>query len=72
MSIDDVKKSTKGRPAVDSEPVTVRMEREKLRALDVWRRRQGDLPTRPEAIRRLIDLGLEAAKRQDKAGDERA
>jgi hypothetical protein len=26
--------------------------------LDDWRRAQDDLPGRPEAIRRLVDLGL--------------
>ena len=29
-------------------------------ALDDWRRLQLDLPSRPEAIRRLIELGLKA------------
>jgi hypothetical protein len=53
------KKSAKGRPSVDSEAVNVRMERLQLSSLDDWRRNQADLPTRPEAIRRLIDLGLE-------------
>jgi hypothetical protein len=58
MSIDSAKKSTKGRPAVDSEAVNVRMERPQLAALDDWRRAQPDLPTRPEAIRRLIEMGI--------------
>ena len=60
MSIADAKKSTRGRPAVDSEAVNVRMERLMLVALDDWRRARSDLPTRPEAIRRLIEVGLEA------------
>jgi hypothetical protein len=47
-----------GRPFVDSEPVTVRVERKQMIALDDWRRLQEDLPSRPEAIRRLIELGL--------------
>jgi hypothetical protein len=58
------KKPTKGRPSVDSEAVNVRMERPQISQLDDWRRRQPDLPTRPEAIRRLIELGLEAAKHE--------
>jgi hypothetical protein len=29
-----------------------------LRAIDEWRRSQTDLPSRPEAIRRLVELGL--------------
>jgi hypothetical protein len=30
--------------------------------IDDWRRQQEDLPSRAEAIRRLVDLGLEARK----------
>jgi hypothetical protein len=67
MSIDSTRKSTKGRPSVDSEAVNVRMERPQLTRLDDWRRRQVDMPSRPEAIRRLIDLGL-AAKRPEPEG----
>jgi hypothetical protein len=59
-----VKKPTKGRPSVDSEAVNVRIERPQLVNLDDWRREQPDLPTRPEAIRRLIEIGLKAAKGQ--------
>jgi hypothetical protein len=29
-----------------------------IRAIDEWRRRQPDLPTRSEAIRRLIEIAL--------------
>jgi hypothetical protein len=47
-----------GRPAVESEPVTVRMTNVALARLDDWRRGQGDQPSRPEGIRRLIELGL--------------
>lgn len=31
--------------------------------LDDWRRKQDDLPGRPEAIRRLVELGLKAKNR---------
>lgn len=62
MSIDSAKKTKKGRPPVDSEAVNVRIEREGLNALDDWRRSQDDLPSRPEAIRRLIAKGLEVDK----------
>jgi hypothetical protein len=60
MSIASAKKPLKGRPPTDSEAVNVRLERERITALDEWRRTQLDLPTRPEAIRRLIELGLSA------------
>jgi len=39
-------------------------DREQLAAIDEWRRRQPDLPSRSEAIRRLLDLALQQADRQ--------
>lgn len=57
--INNVKKS-RGRPPVESEAVTVRITTDGLRQIDDWRRQQGDLPGRPEAIRRLVELGLKA------------
>ncbi|MCK8786758.1 hypothetical protein M0638_20510 [Roseomonas sp. NAR14] len=36
--------------------------------IDRWRREQPDLPPRAEAARRLIELGLEAAKPRPQAG----
>ena len=33
-----------------------------LQIIDDWRRKQNDLPGRPEAIRRLVELGLKAKK----------
>lgn len=56
--IDNIKKSKRGRPQVDSEAVTVRMAAGALQGIDDWRRKQDDLPGRPEAIRRLVELGL--------------
>jgi hypothetical protein len=62
-----------GRPPVDSEAVNVRMATDQLRALDDWRRLQDDLPGRPEAIRRLVELGLSnAPRRQQRAPKENA
>lgn len=40
--------------------VHLMMSASELEALDEWRRAQPDLPSRAEAIRRLIDLGLAA------------
>jgi len=31
-----------------------------LQGLDDWRRKQDDLPGRPEAVRRLVEIGLKA------------
>jgi len=45
---------------VESEAVTVRIASDALRDIDDWRREQEDLPGRPEAIRRLVELGLKA------------
>ena len=43
-----------GRPTVDSEPVTLRLPRELIEAIDNRRRLEQDLPTRPEMIRRAL------------------
>jgi hypothetical protein len=59
MSIDEHKKSSRGRPKVDSEMVRTRLERKMLDAIDAWISAQPDpKPSRPEAIRRLIDKAL--------------
>lgn len=36
----------------------VRLQPDLTKQLDDWRRKQNDLPGRPEAIRRLIEIGL--------------
>jgi Arc/MetJ-type ribon-helix-helix transcriptional regulator len=60
-SISNVRKS-RGRPPVGATPITVRLPPEQLARLDGWISAGETKPTRPEAIRRLIELGLEAAK----------
>jgi len=45
---------------VDSMAVNVRLPMDAVSALDDWRRHQDDLPGRPEAIRRLVEIGLRA------------
>jgi len=57
-TIESAKKSKRGRPSVDTEAVNVRMSTGILGTIDDWRRKQEDLPGRPEAIRRLVELGL--------------
>jgi hypothetical protein len=42
--------------------VVVRLQPDPLAALDAWVAKQKDSPTRAEAIRRLVDLGLKANK----------
>lgn len=62
--INSAKKSKRGRPPVNTEAINVRMAVEALKHIDEWRRKQDDLPGRPEAIRRLVDLGLKAKRNQ--------
>ncbi|MBR1210246.1 hypothetical protein [Bradyrhizobium sp. JYMT SZCCT0180] len=57
-TINSAKKSKRGRPPVESEAVNVRMAVDALQNIDDWRRKQDDLPGRPEAIRRLVEIGL--------------
>jgi hypothetical protein len=41
--------------------VQIRVTDAQLAAVDAWRRKQADPPTRSEAIRRLIEAGLNAS-----------
>jgi hypothetical protein len=38
--------------------IPVMMAATEVAAIDAWRRKQDDLPSRSEAIRRLVELGL--------------
>ena len=60
MIKDDVQsQNRRGRPPTGTNPsVGVRLPPPEMAALDNWRRQQPDMPTRPEAIRRLIEIGL--------------
>ncbi len=40
--------------------IPVMMAPTDVAAIDEWRRKQPDLPSRSEAIRRLVELGLKA------------
>jgi hypothetical protein len=42
--------------------IVVRMQPAPLSALDAWKAKQKDDPTRAEAIRRLVELGLKVKK----------
>jgi hypothetical protein len=55
-------KTPKRRAAGIGDLVGVRVQPDMAKALDDWRRKQDDLPGRPEAIRRLLELGLKAKK----------
>jgi hypothetical protein len=52
-----------GRPATGSDPSrTFRLSDEFMATLDAWAARQDDAPSRSEAIRRLVELGLKKGK----------
>jgi hypothetical protein len=53
-------KTPKKRAPVTGELVGVRVQPDMAKQLDDWRRDQDDLPGRPEAIRRLVEIGLKA------------
>lgn len=55
MIIDD---KPKRRPATTGTLVGTRFQPTLLNAIDTWRKEQDDLPTRPEAVRRLVELGM--------------
>ena len=52
------KKRGRGRPPVGATPIMVRMPPAELDKLDAWIKRQDKVPSRPEAIRRLVELGI--------------
>jgi hypothetical protein len=58
---DDNTKTHRKRPKQTGLLVGTRLQPELLSELDDWRRDQPDLPTRPEAIRRIIE---EAVRRR--------
>jgi hypothetical protein len=51
---EDIKKSLRGRPRTDTSPVMVRLSAAELALVDDFRRQLDDLPSRPEAIRRIL------------------
>jgi hypothetical protein len=53
-----------GRPPgrIQSAPFQMRASPEFLEAVDKWRAKQEDKPSRAEAIRRLVELGLKAKR----------
>jgi hypothetical protein len=54
-----ISEKKRGRPATGrGDGVLVRLHPDLMKQLDQWRARDPDLPTRPEAIRRLIQHGL--------------
>jgi hypothetical protein len=54
----DNTKSRKKRPPETGTLIGTRLQPSALDALDNWRRKQADIPSRPEAIRRLVEKAL--------------
>jgi hypothetical protein len=57
----------RGRPPkrIQDRPFQMRVSEQFLRMLDDWRRRQIDLPSRAEAIRRLVELAIKMKHKSD-------
>lgn len=60
-SIKTVVRKRAGRPATGQDPVTaIRLSIALRFEVDEWRAEQDDEPSRSEAIRRLVEIGLKA------------
>jgi hypothetical protein len=60
-SIKTVVRKRAGRPPTGQDPVTaIRLSKELRETVDKWADRQDDQPSRSEAIRRLVEMGLKA------------
>jgi hypothetical protein len=57
-------KRTRGRPTKKAQdrPFQMRVSEDFFRTVDDWRRGQIDLPSRAEAIRRMVDLAARMKK----------
>jgi hypothetical protein len=53
----------RGEMAKKTERFEMRADPSFFKTIDDWRRKQADLPSRAEAIRRLVELGLRAQPR---------
>ncbi|MGY3494186.1 hypothetical protein [Bradyrhizobium sp. USDA 4502] len=58
----DIPKKKRGPPSQGGRkpPQLVRMDDALTKAIDHWREGQEDDPSRPEAIRRLVEIGLKS------------
>jgi len=60
-------KRPRGRPTkrAQDRPFQMRVSEDFFRTVDEWRRGQLDLPSRAEAIRRMVELAAKAKKKPD-------
>ena len=61
-NISDIGKKRIGRPPVNAVAVLVRIPPAEVEPIDTWMAKQKEPMTRPEAIRRLVEIGLKAKK----------
>ena len=61
-TISNIRKKRIGRPPVNAVPVLVRIPPAEIEPIDAWIAKQKPEPSRPEAIRRLVEIGLKARK----------
>ncbi|HVG01609.1 MAG TPA: hypothetical protein VM842_01910 [Nitrospira sp.] len=54
----EIKNPRRQRPGQSGEMIATRVQPDLLERIDAWRREQADLPSRPEALRRLAAKGL--------------
>jgi hypothetical protein len=59
------KTASRKRPSETGTLIGVRLQPESLSRLDAWAAAQDDRPSRPEAVRRLIERGLAAPQPAD-------
>lgn len=59
-----MKNQPKQRATAAGTLVGTRFQPDLLNAVDSWRKGQTDLPTRPEAVRRLVELGMACGERE--------
>ena len=62
-SIIRTEKRSRGRPKTSPTSIHLTVPPDQLAAIDAWRETLNEPPTRPAAVRMLLDLGLEAASK---------
>jgi hypothetical protein len=66
-------RTKKGRRTTGHDTVaTIRLSSELRESVDAWAAKQSDKPARPEAILRLVELGLETTHRREPAPNRAA
>ena len=66
-------RTKKGRRTTGHDAVaTIRLSYELRESVDAWAAKQSDKPARPEAILRLVELGLETTHRRESAPNRAA